>query len=165
MSLRNSIICLVALVGLSACGFQPVYGHKPGEASGAGVIVDTLSGRSRMHQQFKADLEDKLNPAGKVPAGAEYRLNATLMSSAGAIGVARDGTVSRYNVYLDSQYELIRMSDGEKVTSGTLRHVSSYNNPTSQYFSTYMSEQDAIKRGVTELSELFKQRLSPFLVR
>ncbi|KAJ8136738.1 hypothetical protein OY671_010049, partial [Metschnikowia pulcherrima] len=67
-----------------------------GSQGGAGVQVDALSTQNRMNQQFKADLEDKLNPAGRVPANAEYRLKPTLTISTSAIGVARDGTVSRY---------------------------------------------------------------------
>ena len=164
MSLRNNILIAVALLGITACGFKPMYGHKGGtEGGGPGVVIETLDDRTRMNQQFKAELEDKLNPAGRVPANAKYRLETTLSSEANAIGVARDGTVSRYNVSMRSGYRLIRIDDDQLVTSGSLRHVSSYNNTNNQYFSTYMSEQDALKRGVTELTELYKQRLSPFL--
>lgn len=144
---------------LAGCGFQPVYGNKStsGAATLAGVQVTSIEGR--MGQQFRADLEDRLNPGGILPAKPQYRLDVTLKTSLAGIGVARDGTISRYNVYLDSTYELYRSEDGQKITSGTLRHASSYNNLTNAYFSTYIAEEDALKRGITELAELYRQRL------
>lgn len=150
---------------LTACGFKPMYGAKKGapEASIAGVEVAQITGERRLTQQLKADLEDRLNPAGAVPAKPTYKLTLNLRSTASPIGVARDGTVSRYNVYLDSDYTLVRLADSKEMTKGSLRHVSSYNNLVNQYYSTYVSEQDALTRGVTELSELYRQRLSPFL--
>ena len=153
--------CLV----LSACGFQPMYGAKGSapEASIAGVKIEASGQDRRMGQQLKFDLEDKLNPAGAVPALPAYRLSVSLESSVGGIGVARDGTVSRYNVYLTSQYALYRTGESKPVTTGSLQHVSSYNNLVNQYYSTYISEQDAIRRGITELAELYRQRLSPYL--
>lgn len=150
---------------LASCGFKPMYGatSKGAEPAIAGVAVEIGAVDRRMGQQFKANLEDKLNPSGAVPDKPMYRLVVDLKSGAAAIGVARDGTVSRYNVYMDSKYAFYRHGEEKPVTSGNLRHVSSYNNLTNQYFSTYVAEQDAIKRGITELAELYRQRLSSYL--
>lgn len=153
-------LCLLA----TGCGFHPVYATSPAtQQNVAGVRIEEVSGERRMAQLFKARLEDRLNPDGAVPAQPLYRLSVSLSSTEAAIGVARDGTVSRYNVYLDSNYLLIRNSDGKPFAKGKLRHVSSYNNPTSVYFSTYVAQQDAITRGIAELAELYQQRLSPYL--
>ncbi len=163
MSWLSKFILLIPLT-LAGCGFQPLYGkHQPTSSPGmlAGVKVDTISGR--MGQRFKADLEDRLNPSGAVPANPAYRLSATLTNASSPIGVARDGTISRYNVYLESTYVLTRISDGKQITKGSLRHVSSFSNLANEYFSTFVSEEDAIKRGVTELSEMYRQRLATYL--
>jgi len=158
-------VTIVCLSLLSACGFKPMYGapSASGVAPSAGVSVETASPDRRISQQFKIDLEDKLNPNGAVPKNAQYKLVASIKSSTSAIGIARDGTISRYNVYLDSDYTLFRTGEEKPVATGKLRHVSSYNNRANQYYSTFVSEQDALKRGVTEMAELFKQRLSPQL--
>ena len=168
MWLRNSLLALLFPALLTGCGFKPLYGNKditgnPDSRVFAGVRIDPIPGGGRMAQQFKINLEDKLNPTGAVPPNPTYRLTATLRSQAAAIGIARDGTVSRYNVYLDSEYGLYRVADGQKVTSGNIRHVSSYNNLTNAYFSTYISEQDAVKRGVEELAEVYRSRLAVYL--
>lgn len=157
-------LCIAAFL-ISGCGFEPLYGRK-GEAAPAtlgGVSVDHIGG-GRMSQQFKAELEDHLNPRGVIPANPAYRLSVTLSSAASAIGVARDGTVSRYNVNLVSGYVLVRIADGKQVVSGSLNHVGSYNNVTDAYFSTYIAEQKATKEGLKELAELYRHRLAAYLV-
>lgn len=149
---------------LAACGFQPMYSKtNKATTSLAGVYVEKVSGEGRMAQQFRTDLEDKLNPNGKVPANPAYSLHVSLTSTESAIGVAQDGTISRYNLYLDSTYSLKEYGTDNVIANGSLRQVSSYNNLTNAYFSTYVSKEDAIKRGVTELSENFRQRLAPYL--
>lgn len=128
-----------------------------------GIKIDPVSGRPG--QLFTMELEDQLNPGGKVPQSPRWQLTASLTLREAGIGVARDGTVSRYNVYLDSNYQLYRVADNQLMTSGSLRHVSSYNNILNEYYSTYVAQEDAYKRGVTELAQLFRQRLGSYLTQ
>jgi LPS-assembly lipoprotein len=155
---------LITALTLSGCGFQPLYAKKPKEDVSkifAGVKIDSIPGRSG--QELKAALEDHLNPGGAIPQKPTYRLSLTLVNSTVPIGVARDGTVSRFNIYVTSHYTLYRIADDKAVTSGDLSYVNSYNNLANEYYSTYISEQDAIKRNVTEIAQLYRQRLSTYL--
>lgn len=158
------LMCLPFL--LCACGFEPMYA-KPSDAQKgsasqvhAGVVVDPLPGRAG--QIFKSSLEDLLNPDGTV-TDAAYRLKASLKHVSIPISSARDGTVSRFNINFASQYVLYRRSDNQPVTSGTINYVTSYNNLANSYYSTYIAEQDALKRGTSALSELYRQRLAMYL--
>jgi LPS-assembly lipoprotein len=165
-SLNKFAVLALPLLWLAACGFQPLYSKNKPETGGAllsGIQIDPVSGRPG--QLFTAELEDQLNPGGRVLANPTYRLVATLTLREAGIGVARDGTVSRYNVYLDSNYQLIRIADKQLMTSGSLHHVSSYNNILNQYYSTYVAQEDAYKRGVTELAQLFRERLGAYLTQ
>lgn len=161
--LLSSVFCLL----VSACGFKPLYGkHEESRVLApllAGIEIGDISGERRIGQQFTIDLEDRLNPGGVAPTRPTYRLNASLSRSVSAIGAAPDGTVSRYNMHFNTSFTLIRIADGETVASGSINHISSYNNVTNAYFSTYISEQDAIKRGLAELAEIYRQRLTAHL--
>jgi LPS-assembly lipoprotein len=164
MSLRNSVIVILIPLLLAGCGFTPLYAKKSPEENSklfAGVKVETIPGRPG--QILKIGLEDKLNANGVVPPSPAFRLTVTLVQSETPIGVSSDGTVSRYNVYLNSSYVLRRTSDDKEVTSGNINYVSSYNNLTNAYFSTYVSKGDAIKRGLGEVTELYRQRLATYL--
>ena len=178
---HHKISCLLSSVAFllftSGCGFHPVYGTATGLSENspirAGVQVSTTASgtistsnntsvdnsySTTMARQFTNNLEDMLN-SGVSPI---YRLEVALVQSSVGIGVARDGTASRYNLVLSSNYKLIRIADGKQVDSGTISNVTSYNNPNNQYFSTYISEQDARKRGIKELAELYRHRLLSF---
>lgn len=117
-----------------------------------------------MGQQFQQNLEDRLNSGG-VPANPAYTLAVSLGNATSGMGVARDGTVSRYNVILSSGYTLTRLADRKIIQQDTINHVSSFNNPANQYFSTYISQKDAQRRGIMELSELYRQRIGALLLR
>jgi hypothetical protein len=162
---------------LSACGFQPVYGTSSGlpaespardgikvYATASGTTPSSVntsidsSASAAMSRQFVNNLEDLIGPS----ATPTYRLEVVLVQSSVGIGVARDGTASRYNLVISSTYKLSRIADDKLVDSGTISNVTSYNNPNNQYFSTYISEQDARKRGISELAELYRHRLFSF---
>lgn len=153
------------LLGLGGCGFQPLYGAAATSDSAsellAGVQLDPLPGR--LGQLFASSLEDRLHPSGALPPRPDYRLSVKLDHMSIPISVARDGTVSRYNIHFNSEYVLYRIRDQQPVTSGRLSYITSYNNLTNAYFSTYVSEQDAQKRGVVALAELYRQRLVTYL--
>lgn len=162
---------------LPACGFQPVYSKKhdvsqnspihtgvkvSASASGNILLSNNNSidnSNATMARQFTYDLEDLLNSKDEIP---QYRLEVALTQSNIGIGVARDGTASRYNLVINSGYKLIRLSDNKEVDNGSISNVTSYNNPNNKFFSTYISEQDARKRGISELAELYRQRLIAF---
>ena len=160
MSLRISI---VALLFLAACGFQPVHGSKATSDQDSiireGIKISATSAEvPRMAQLFTQHLEDLMPTplAGQPPL---YELHVTLTESTIAIGVARDGTAARYNLAMDSTYTINRAGETAVLANGSLRNVTSYNNPNNQYFSIYVSEEDARKRGLQELAELYRQRL------
>ena len=167
MSWQNRFLFVLIPVLLAGCGFQPLYGKKSTDLQAsklrAGVKIDSIP-EAHDGQQLKIALEDLLNPDGGVPANPVYRLSVTsIHTTTTPIGVARDGTVSRYNVYMASKYVLYRNSDDKPISSGNISYVNSYNNLTNAYFSTYISQADATKRGITELSELYRQRLAIYL--
>ena len=167
MSWLSKPAIITSLLLLSACGFQPLYGkpdstpNAPNSQLNAGVKVDPIPGH--LGQIFKNHLEDQLTPSGGLPATPAYRLVVKMDYINVPISVARDGTVSRYNVNFNSDYVLIRTSDQKPVTSGSIAYLTSYNNLTNIYFSTYESQQDALKRGTEAMAELYRQRITAYL--
>jgi LPS-assembly lipoprotein len=174
--LRTIAYCLIPIAFLSACTFQPVYGTSSAISANAplmaGVKISATDGGSvassanltttiptKVSRDFKENLEDLLNPITR-GKGAEYSLDVSISQSTSSIGISRDGTASRYNLNIYSSYKLTRLSDNKLIDTGTISNTTSYNNPSNQYFSTYISEQDARKRGVLELAALYRQRLS-----
>jgi LPS-assembly lipoprotein len=164
MLIKRSLLALFLLTG---CGFQPVYGERsqiPADSPiRAGVSVSVASSDyPQLAQQFEHHLSDIVNPEGLGGKAPTYAMRVQLMVNTVGIGLARDGTAARYNVTLDSNYEIRRAGESDVLVTGQLRNVTSFNNPNNQYFSTYISEQDARKRGIEELAEAYRQRLASY---
>lgn len=170
MWLRNKILLAACLLLVSACGFTPMYAQKSDshEVTPAGqrlthiTVAASAPDITQRHvvEQFKAELQDRLNPDGSLPLSPEYRLEAALLITEGGVGVSRDGTVSRYNVYVQATLNLIRLKDGANVFTGRAQRVSSYNNVTNAYYSTHTARADALKRATAGLSEDVQARLA-----
>lgn len=180
LSLKASYFLITAFSCLliSACGFQPVYSKNSTDSAQslirAGVKVSASAGGaislsanesidnsaySNMSRQFSNNLEDLIGTS----SDPEYKIDVSITQSSSGVGVAKDGTASRYNLVINSSYKLSRISDNKVIDSGSISNFTSYNNPNNQYFSTYVSEQDARKRGIKELAELYRQRLIAFV--
>jgi hypothetical protein len=174
---RNKLWCVLCLL-TTACGFTPVYGTAPsascanspifaginitasdGAITTSDTIINNNSHAPSVTRQFKENLEDLLAPMnnGKPPA---YHLEVIISQTTSAIGISRDGTASRFNLNINSSYKLTNKSGDKLLDTGKISSITSYNNPSNQYFSTYISEQDARKRGIMELAQLYRLRLS-----
>lgn len=168
MRIRMFIVLATALTSLTGCGFEPVYGtksasHNTAQRSGVPlpIMVDTIPGR--LGQELRIALEDQFNPEGKSLGAGAYRLSVGLKVGKVPVAIEADGTIARYNVVLDSQYQLTRADTGEKVDSGTLRRIGSYNVTNNADYATFVAENDAIKTTALGLAEDYRLRFSALL--
>jgi len=154
-----------ALLLLTACGFEPVYGTHDSKSAGnlPGITVETSEAdltQHRLAQLFSNHLEDLLASSGTKPA--EYTFKAVLSETDTTAAVSPDGTISRYNMLVRVTMTLTRLSDGKDVYRDQAQRIGSYDNIATAFFSTYISSQDAVKRASTELAEDVNFRLIAF---
>lgn len=167
---HNPLPLLVMMVcgamGLSGCGFQPVYGkvsdrqHLEVATYLAGIDIDPIRGREG--QMLRNGLEDRLNPQAEasIYKGA-FRLAVVLQAKRDPVVVEPDGSIARYSVNLVSSYKLFDTQTGEELDSGIVRRVASYDAPIEK-FAVYVAEKDALERGVIELAEDYRLRLAAY---
>ncbi len=162
--LRPALILLL-LAAVSACGFEPVY-----RQTDRLDVVDVLAyiaieaPDSRDGDVFKAALQDafyqSLNP--QVP---RYRLVPTFDVQSKAFIIDKDGISSRYDLILTSEYQFLRISDAKILKKGQIRRRVSYNVSDENDYATYISQKDAVKRGITALAEDYQQQIAALLAR
>lgn len=164
-------VCLILICVLSACGFEPMAGQSTQSydqqalpAALARVTIQAKSPESMrmIGQQFRIDLEDLINPSGS-EAAKEYILDVSLAPIVQPGFITPDGKAQRFLVFLQSSYTLTRLSDGKLLESGNMRRNSSYSNLPNSYYSTYIAEQDTIKRLSKELAEQYRMKLASVL--
>ena len=151
----------VFLLALPGCGFQPLYGQSgSGQISTtddlAAVRVVPLS--DRIGQQFHNMLIDRLNPKGQSKR-PNYELYVKLTKTVNKVAIRKDETASRANMILGASFILRDQATTEALLRGSLRSINSYNILDSQ-FPTYVSEADAVERGLRELSDDLRVRLA-----
>ena len=156
LSSRLPAFLLSCLLILSACGFQPVYSTRNAQTSLQHIVVETIAGREG--QLLTIALEDALHPSG-APAAPHHHLHTTLKLRKQPIGIEPDRSVLRWNLYLTAEFTLNEATTGRVVLRDSARRISSYNVSESD-FSSFVAEQDAIKRGIRELAHTIRLRLA-----
>lgn len=160
--LQTLVLALVLLI-LPACGFEPLYGRS-GEDRRSTVddlaTVRVVPLKDRAGQQLHNLLLTRLNPKGQ-PTAPAYLLNIDLTRTTREVGIRKDETATRANLVLTASYALKPVDRDTVVLRGELRSFNSYNILESQ-FPSYVSENDALKRGLRELSDDLRIRLAAF---
>ncbi len=154
------VLVLMAFA-LSACGFQPLY-SRPHEGAlstaehMATVRIAPLP--DRIGQQLHNLLRDRLNPQGQ-PRNPAYELKIDLVESRQELSIRKDETATRANLIISAQFTLHEVEAAQEVLLGLATSTNSYNILTSQFATTY-AELDARKRGLREISDDIRTRLS-----
>lgn len=129
------------------------------------VVVAATSDQRLLAQHFRSKLEDLLNPGEQLGRQKSYRLNINLGTVVSPGLIAPDGKAQRFTVNLQSSYTLTQTAKSQVIDSGAAQRVGSYNNPPNAYFSTFVAEQDALKRLATALAKDYQMKLAAALVK
>lgn len=158
---------------LAACGFKPMASVPAAtsetdkavlmEMAAVGVEVSTAHNQRLIGQEFRIALEDLLNPGELVAAQQRYRLRISLNPVTSPGFIAPDGKAQRFLIALRSSFELIDLQTATVIQRGDLFRNSSYSNLPNSYFSTYVAEQDTLKRMAEQLAEEYRMKLASVL--
>jgi LPS-assembly lipoprotein len=170
------IVAVLALAGLTAGCFQPLYGDKS-VVGGAGLgdkmsavevaPIEAPNGTrlSRLGVEVRNDLLFELTGGG--PAAApSYRLDIRLSST--NLQVIVDINTARpdiQNYGIDATYTLTEVGTGKKVIAGTTFSRVSYNSPGQQQrFAGDRGLRDAENRAAKVIAENLRARLASYFV-
>ncbi len=166
---RRTALALIGLslaaLSLAGCGYRPLYGSAPGEASVTSelakvriaLIADRAGHRLRNH------LLDRMNPRGE-PSVPAYALNVSLVETRVDLGVRRDETRTRANLILTATFQLRDISNNRILFSANARRVASFNIRDAE-FSTISAESAARRRTAEGLADEITQRVAIYLNR
>lgn len=164
MSCFRLINLIFALLALSACGFQPLYGTaSPSKHAVEFVYIQIAPIKDRTGQQLQTELTRRLHASGRV-RNHRYRLVTTLNESTSSLAVRKSALATRANLRMSAGYKLTRIFDGRPLFSTSTQVTVSYNILDSE-FGTLMAEKDARRRAVKSLSEDMQVRLAVFFRR
>ncbi len=156
---RRHILTGTALLLLGGCGFRPMLAANSG-AGPALAQTRILMPPGRLGQQIWKEITARANPRGR-PEKPVYELALQLKTRKEGLAIRQDETVTRFNLLLDADYTLYRLSDRKALLKGRLRSVSSYNVVVSEY-ANLAAEQDAENRAARQLALDLVDRLASY---
>lgn len=175
MPRANILALATTLLILCACGFKALHGQEYQESlavdlssfsitvDGGSIAVNATSLLSaRYSELLKAEILDKTNPLNTTHE-KQFKLEITFTENDVPLFVNPDGTASRGDLVYNSTYRITRLADATLVASGTLNRTSSYNSSPTADYASYVSIQDARRRGIVELAQDYKFRLAALL--
>lgn len=167
MMTRNPLSALAAAstllatgLGLSACGFTPLYG-TPGVVSAlSSVHVTTPEGR--VGELIREHLDDAL--AHDPGAPATYRMDLQLGEQRYPRGIRVDNVATRYEYVLTAVYTLVSTSSGATVKTGRVRVEVTYDS-ADQPYASIAAQQDAQDRASEEAARKIELELATWLTK
>jgi LPS-assembly lipoprotein len=158
------LVCVLALAALAGgCGFHPLYGSEGGHGGAravfATIFVDPIEGE-HVGYELRNSLIDDLQGTPK-PTDAAYRLKVKVDQYLQSIAVANTAVVTRYNYTLHAEYELSDIRTNKVVKTGNEQTLSAYDVVASPY-ATLVAQQDAQKRGVSDVAYRIRIALSAY---
>ncbi len=161
---RLHAFLVIGLLGLTACGFEPLYGDQdqgtPTEDLLSQVYVPPLA--DRLGQLVRIELTNRLTPKpGPAPV---YSVNVELTESKQGLAVRRDASATRANLIITATFSLSVIGEKEKLMSGVNRSSNGYDILKSD-FATLAAENDARRRGARDIADGIVSRIAIYLSR
>jgi len=161
---RLHALLVVGLLGLTACGFEPLYGDRdqgaPTEDLLSQVSVPPLA--DRLGQLVRIELTNRLTPR---PAPEPvYTVNVELTESKEGLAVRRDASATRANLIITASFGLTVVGGKEKLVSGVIRSSNGYDILKSD-FATLAAENDARRRAARDIADEIVSRIAIYLSR
>jgi len=148
--MRALAISLVALVGLAACGFTPLYGDAGVGSSLSRIAVTTQD--DRLGYRVREQLEDALGRNGALTP--LWRLETTLEQARRPLGRRIDDTATRYELTVRGAWILTPTGGGDPV-SGVETVTTTYA-AADQPYAAIAAQQDGEERAAAELARLIR---------
>ncbi len=167
---RSAALALIAALGLSACGFRPLYGTSSipeGAETAFGSIRIAPVSATNDSDRIGYLVSDALDRALHTPGHNEtprYELKLALADERRGLSIQDDTSTTRYNYRLTADWTLIPVGSTTPIATGRAETTSSYNVVDSQY-ATQIARKDAEDRAAREIAEQIKLRLAVALIQ
>jgi len=151
-------LLLAATVGLSGCGFAPLYG-QPSVVSNL-AAVDVVAPEGRTGFLLREHLDDALGVNRSV--APTYRMNLTLSENRYPRGVRIDNVATRYEYVLIADYVVSAVPSGAVAKRGRVRVELTYDS-ADQPYASITAQQDAQDRAAQEAARRIQIEVAAWL--
>jgi LPS-assembly lipoprotein len=156
------IALLLLMLPLAACGFHPLYAESHRVADEPALAaIKVMPIADRMGQQLELSLREQLNPRG-LSLEPRYQLSVTLAIARSDLGIQRDATATRGQVYVAASIVLADAKTSKVLYRGSARSLSAFN-VVNDAFAAQVAQDDSDSRTVRDLADEIRTRIAIFL--
>jgi LPS-assembly lipoprotein len=156
-TLPAALVAVMAL-GLSGCGFTPLYG--PQTVTRGLSSIEVVAPPGRAGYLLREKLDDAF--ARDVNVLPTHRLVYVVSEQRYARGVRVDNVANRYELNLTASWRLMDSSTGQAVKSGTTSAAVTYDS-ADQPYASIAAQQESQERAATELARRIQLELAAWL--
>ena len=170
---RRTALGLGGLLGLSGCGFRPLYAPVTAEDGGTADIRDDLAAvrvgnvPDRSGQLLRRDLQRRFEGT-RLGVPARYALQVFVTYSVEPLGYRRDGTITRLRHIASGNWSLATLAVPPRqiaASSIPTRALDAFNIPDLQFFAADSARDAMEQRLVDQLGEEIFRRVAMELRR
>ena len=154
----STTLLVASALGLSACGFTPLYGSQS-VTKGLGAI-EVVAPEGRAGYLLREKLDDVL--ARDVNVLPAYRLIYIVKETRYARGVRVDNVANRYELNLTADWKLMDTKTGAAVRSGSTSAAVTYDS-ADQPYASIAAQQDSQERAAAEVARKIQLDLAAWL--
>jgi LPS-assembly lipoprotein len=138
MSLFSSRWLLIGFLGLTACGFEPIYGvDKPVNKIMGEIDVEVSTGRNAF------ELRDRLiERLGALESDPKYLLKYRSSIKSKDLTISKDNDVTRYTLQGETNFDLVDTASKKVIYTNTIVSNTAYS-ATAGTYPTAIAERDA----------------------
>lgn len=153
----QAAVLVLSLSALSGCGWQPLYNNRNMATDNLNTVwIDTIPTADGV--KFRNALIDMFYLQGK-PKEPLYVLKVNLNIRSRSLGIQKDDTATRAQLYFDASYTLYDRETLKPLTQGNTHTITGYNILDNQ-FTTTVSRDEAYKNGLRNLAERVRHNLA-----
>ncbi len=160
LSPLKSVISLLVVLVLGACGFHPLYENHEREGSKVcgNFTVDKITKYDVSGEKLQYELQDLLNEAC-ISTDKNYLVVLNITKTKEGIGIQRDREITRYNIHYVTSFTLKDKEADKIVYHGTSIMVGGYDAQVSDY-GTYALEKDTERKLFDETAYDISMKIS-----
>ena len=122
--IKNLIIILVLLF-VNNCGFKPIHQITETDSNFSNYTVEVKNSVSR-------EIIDELNTSFTTDGEINYKAVISVNEDLNPLIINTNGTVAKYRIEIEINYQLIQLDSGDVITEGTTRGFAQYDTVESE---------------------------------
>ena len=121
----RSLIIILVLLFINNCGFKPIHQITETDSNFSNYTVEVRNSVSR-------EIIDELNTSFATDDEINYKAIISVNEDLNPLIINTNGTVAKYRIEIEINYQLIQLDSGDVISEGTTRGFAQYDTVDSE---------------------------------